>query len=570
MPSLFKRLKERMLVQWALAYLCGAWVVVEASSLVVEQFSLPTVVGQVVSILAVAGFFLVLVIAWYHGEKDRQRVSGPELLIIALLLLISGGVLSMLGGGDSLAEGPSAAVPVPEEDHRPSIAVLPFDNYSPNPEDAYFADGMQEQLVSTLTRIEGLSVRGRTSAMAYKDTPKRIPEIAEEIGVTFILEGSARMAGQKVIVTAQLLDARKDEHLWSNEYDREFSVENVVSVQRDIAQHVAEAVGAELTPEEQQGISESPTESAKAYDLFLQGRVRWWTRSESALQEAMELYQAALAEDSTFALAYAAMAETLAILPQYGGPPSSELLPAAREAARKAKSLAPDLPGAYSASGYIKMMFEWDWDGAEREFRKAIELDPDYATAHQWYSELLGIHGRWDEAITEAGIAVDLEPLSPAPTSIMGYLLAFSGELAESVPWFERGYALSPLHAPAINGLALVYVLLGDYSAARPWWDRAALRDGTDPEVGRLFLAALTDPEMIPEAVRGISTLPDPVIRAQNLILLGKDDEAIAALEQGLEEEGPFMPWIASRPVFERVRGDMRVRNLLRTMNLDG
>jgi TolB-like protein len=269
MPSLLQRLKERKLFQWALAYLAGAWLVFQGIEVLAEPWNLSEAVQRAIHVLLGIGFLVTLVLAWYHGEKGRQRASGVELLILAGILVIAGAAVAALGRLSPEGEGAigqQAGADSKIIDAK-SVAVLPFDNFSPDPNDAYFADGMQEQLISTLSRISGLSVRGRMSVMRYRDNPKPLPEIAAELGVTFIIEGSARIVGDEVSVTAQLIDAGQDEHLWSEEYDREFSVGNILLIHREIAEHVASQLRTELTPEERERIDSNPRQILAQYPI---------------------------------------------------------------------------------------------------------------------------------------------------------------------------------------------------------------------------------------------------------------------------------------------------------------
>lgn len=571
-PPLLQGLKERKLVQWAAAYLAGAWVVFEVVDTVGDRWSLPEVFFQGLFVVLAIGFPITLVIAWYHGEKGRQRVSGPELLMVAALLVVAGVALSILGRGDSEGSPGQVFGIAGLDDGRPSIAVLPFDNFSPNPDDAYFADGLQEQLVFTLSKIGGLSVRGRTSALQYRENPKPLPEIADEIGVTFILEGSARVVSDEVVVIAQLIDARKDDHLWSQEYGRAFSVEDLVSIQRDIALRVAQEVGAVLSPQEEERIAERPTENTEAYGLYLRGRDLWWTRGPGALAQAIELFEAGIAEDPEFALAYAGLAETYAVLSETTVIPSEQILPLARAAVDRALSLAPDLAEAHTASGYIHAAFEWDWDAAEREYLKAIELNPDYPTAHQWYAEMLAMNGRLDEAFAEINVAVALDPRSPAANSVMGVILSLSGKPNEAIQWFQRARAVNPELAWVGWNCGFVYLETGDYVEAASWFDRGAALSGQDPETHRAVITALSDSTKIPEAVRAVREDPDlwPSAKAIFLAYLGQAEEAIAALEQVSEEHSP-MPSVFSpkvSPVYEEIRSLPRFQAVLRRMNL--
>jgi serine/threonine-protein kinase len=219
--SLLTRLKERKLVQWALAYLAGAWVLLEATGFVSDRFAWPEVIVRALTILAGVGFFVVLVLAWYHGEKGRQRVSGPELLMLAALFIVAGVALSFVGPNPASVSEEENALPLPHaDDDRPSVAALPFDNLSPDPDDAYFAAGVHEEILTHLARVAGLKVISRTSVLEYQDADKNLREIAGELGVNHILEGSVRRAGNRLRIAVQLIDALTDEHLWAGSYDR--------------------------------------------------------------------------------------------------------------------------------------------------------------------------------------------------------------------------------------------------------------------------------------------------------------------------------------------------------------
>lgn len=373
-----------------------------------------------------------------------------------------------------------------------------------------------------------------------------------------------------VRVNLQLIDAREDTHLWADSYDRPLSVENLLAIQTEIAQAIASALRATLTTEEVEELQKLPTDNLDAYDCYLRGRYFWHQRSLAAFDSAISYFNQAIFLDPEYARAYAALAESYVLLPEYGGPPIPETLPLARAVADRALALDPDLAEAYSAAGYRRAVFEWDWDAAERDYLRAIELDPDYATAHQWYAELLGIRRRWDEALREARRAVELDPRSPAANLILGVILQYLGRHDEAISLQERALFLVPDWVTCIHDLALSHVLKGDYATAEPLFERLAERTGSDPEAYREYLAALSDPAKVPAAVKALRTpnIFSTISPADYLAHLGQFDEALAVLEQEYEARNPRLPYVSPHPMYDGLRSDPHFQDLLRRMNL--
>ena len=566
--SLLQRLKERKLVQWAVAYLAGAWVIYEVTSTVGGHWKLPDSFFQGLFLILAVGFFIILVLAWYHGEKGRQRVSGPELLMVAALLVVAGAAISFVGKGVGDQGGTAVHSWVAADDQRPSIAVLLCDNFSPKPEDAFRAQGIHEEIMLRLQGISSIRSIGRTSVLQFVEDPRPVNEVASALGVGFLGECSVLKDPEQtqIRVTFQLLDARGTQ-LWAESYDRDLTVANIYEIQGDIAQRVATSVGARLMPTEKNWIGTAPTENLLAYDLYTQGRILWWTRGVEALEQAIELFQRATVLDPDFALAFSGLAETYAILPELKGVPFSDILPLARAAAEKALSLDPDLAEAHTASGYLHAVFEWDREAAERDYLRAIQLNPDYGTAHQWYAELLGASGRWEEALGEIKRAIELDPRSPASNMIMGFLLLYTGRHAEAIQSFERSNAIVPEFPPPCWGLGDSHMLTGDYEEAATWYMRAAALDGSDPQIAPVFLTALSNPERLSQAVQVLKASETENRAAAYLALLGETDEALAALERAFDEHAPYLPWINSIPYYDGIRSDPRFQALLRRMN---
>jgi TolB-like protein/TPR repeat protein len=300
--------------------------------------------------------------------------------------------------------------------HR--IAVLPFVNMSPDPNDEYFADGMTEEIISTVSGISGLRVISRTSVMGYKGTTKKVEDIGRELKAGSVLEGSFRKAGNRIRVTTQLIDVADDEHLWAQNYDR--NLDDIFAVQSDVAKQVAEALRVRILSGEKERVEKKPTESTTAYSLYLRGRYHWNKRGPQDLMKAMECFELSVREDPGFALGYAGQADCAILLRDLWYIDREENLAKAKATLEKALQLDPALAEAHATLGLIYGV-GYDVRKAEEEFRKAIELKPSYATAHQWYFEILLFELRWDEALKEIEKAAELDPLSAIIVHNLGF-----------------------------------------------------------------------------------------------------------------------------------------------------
>ncbi len=307
---------------------------------------------------------------------------------------------------DAKAEA-RAEVPVPVDEHR--IAVLPMANISPDPRDDYFADGLTEELISNISNISELSVISRTSAMTFKGSGKKVSEIGKELDVGSVLEGSVRKAGKRMRITVQLIDVRNEKHLWAQSYDREFG--DVFAVQSEIAKQVAAALRVRILPEETRQLEKKPTTSSEAYSLYLKGRYFWNERTKEGLSKAIEYFKQATKLDPSFALAYSGIADSYAVLGNYYQAPYLEAFEKQKENALKAVQF-DDFSAEAHTSLAAALGNDYNWDGAEREFNRAIELNPNYATAHHWYGIILLRLGNLGKALREASKAQLLDPLA--------------------------------------------------------------------------------------------------------------------------------------------------------------
>ena len=447
-PSLLQRLKERKLVQWAVAYLAGAWVLVEATSLVVGQFHWPELIGQAVTILAVFGFFVVLILAWYHGEKGRQRVSGPELLMVAALLVIAGGLLYLI-------RGPPATSSIRFTrggDNLRVIAVLPFDNYSPNPDHAFFASGVQEDLTSKLGGISTLRVIPGTSVERYRDPANRpsIRQIAAELGVDFLLEGSARIGGDSVRITVQLIEGPAEVHLWSEDFDAAYSPEGFVRVQAEIAQRIAYDLRAEVSPEELAWLEAVPTEDLEALEAYMKGNEAFFEERQLGTMmdefESSQWYRQAIELDGDFALAHARLALSLTWV---SGNPLG--IQEAGRAAERALSLFPGLLEARVAWARYLGRSGQDED-AIRELRLIEQASPNNTLATLSLALFQREAGEFESGLQSLQRAEQHDPRNPLIQRELQYSYIHAHRYNEALDAVAREAALSE----AVPGMGIL------------------------------------------------------------------------------------------------------------------
>ena len=342
----------------------------------------------------------------------------------------------------------------PKQLETTRIAVLPFANMSPDPNDSYFADGMTEEIISTLSGISGLSVISRTSVMGYKGTTKKVKEIGSELEAGSVLEGSFRKAGTKIRVTTQLITVEKDQHVWSQSYDR--NLDDVFAVQTDIAKRVADALRVKVLPPEADRIDKKPTESTKAYAFYLRGRYHWNRRALDEIRKAMEYFERAVKEDSSFALGYVGLADCRLILHNNFGFDSETNLAKAKNELARALELDGILPEAHASLGEL-LDSQFSFKEAEKEFREAIEHKPSYATAHHWYSILLCTQTRWEEALREIEKALELDPFSQVINLNYARYYLWKREYGKALEQLEKTAELDPSFPVTHALLSMIY-----------------------------------------------------------------------------------------------------------------
>ena len=455
-----------------------------------------------------------------------------------------------------------------------SIAVLPLENLSGDPEQDYFSDGMTEAVISELAHIRALKVISRTSVMRYKDTDKTVPDIARELNVDAVVEGSVLRAGDRVRITAQLIEAREDRHLWAKNYERD--LHDVLKLQSDVAQDIAHEIRVSLTEQEKAILTASRSVDPEAHEAYLRGLYHWNKRTEEDLKKSIEYYEKAIEMEPEYAVAYAALSQTYIVLTAWGYASHTESHPKAQKMAEKALKIDDRLAEAHTALGAISEG-EWNWQEAEKEFKRAIELNPNYATGHQWYAEFLSVLGRHEEALTEMKRALELDPLSLIINQNLGIVYFFARDYDSALKQFQKTNELERNFGYTLYYTFVAYFDMGRYEEAIQTYEKMlSLNEATkhlSEQVGRIYEEGGKEGFLrwILDNIEDISPLP--YLMPYNLSMLyarlGEKDEAFKWLEMMYEERYPRLRYIKVMPPFDKIRSDPRYTELLRKMDLE-
>ena len=502
-------------------------------------------------------------------EKDpaRRYQSAQELLTDLERLSLSTSALR----ADLRRRRPSAPGRIK------AVAVLPLENLSGDPAEDYFADGMTDALISSLAKIGALRVISRTSVMLYKGAHKSLPEIARELNVDAVVEGSVMRSAQRVRVTAQLVHAATDRHLWSESYERNMT--DVLALQSDVAQAIAQGVQLKLTPKQKARLKKKTAPlSPAAYEAYLKGRYHWNKRTADGLERAIHYFQEAIGQDRKYAPAYAGLADSYALLGTvpYDSMPPRVAMPRAKEAAVAALSIDETLAEAHASLAYIKLSYDWDFEDAEKEFKRALALNPGYATAHQWYALFLAAMGRTEQAIAEIKIAQNYDPLSVVINTTAALLYNFARQFDQAIEQCQKVLEIYPDFPLAHFERGRAYEQKGLFKEALAEHQKARTFSGGTPQTvmgvgySLALMREVRDARQVLDELREIADRKyvPAIYLAAVFAGLDEKDQAIQWLEKAYQDRSDYLVYIQQEPGFDRLRTEPRFQELVRRIGL--
>ena len=451
LKNFFSELKRRNVYKVAVAYTIVGWLLVQVATQVFPFLEIPNWIVRLVIALVAIGFPIALVIAWAFEitpqgierteVADTMQAAAGQKKHAWIYVVVIGAAISvaLFFLGRYTAQSPESGRPPATAGSLPqkSIAVLPFDNLSEEKGNAYFAEGIQDEILTRLAKVADLKVISRTSTQHFKSAPENLPQIAKQLGVMHILEGSVQKANDQVRVNVQLINALTDAHLWADTFDRKLT--DIFAVETEIAKTIADTLQAKLTGSEKNAISKKPTENPAAHELYLQGRYFWSKRSAANLRKSIDYFNQAIAQDPNYALAYAGLAQAWMVLPAYNGGAPVECKPHAEAAARKALSLDETLSDAVAVLASIKAEYDFDFPDARSEYERAIQLNPNDATARHWFStDCLATTGDHVSELAEMQRAAELDPLSLVINTNLGNAYLHNNRLDEAIAQFRK------------------------------------------------------------------------------------------------------------------------------------
>jgi TolB-like protein/Flp pilus assembly protein TadD len=571
--NFFSELKRRNVYKVAVAYAIVGWLLVQIATQVFPFLEIPTWVVRLVIVAVAIGFPIALVIAWAfeltpEGIKRTEVADGMPAMIgrkkhtWLYVVLVGAAISGALFFAGRYTAGNRAAPPY--DSSSKSIAVLPFDNLSHDPDNAYFAEGVQDEILTRLAKVADLKVISRTSTQKYKSAPDNLREIAKQLGVANILEGTVQKAGDQVRVNVQLISAANDGHLWADIYDRK--VTDIFAAESEIAKTIADTLRAKLTGSEMAAMAKAPTADSEAYELYLKGRFFWNKRTGADLRKAIDYFNQAIAKDPNYALAYVGLADANLLLSNYGAAAPKDSIPQAKAAVKKALELDSNLAEAH-ASAAILAGNDFQFKQSISEFERSIQLSPNYATAHHWFGDgPLMTLGRFDRAVSEGKRAVELDPLALINNADLGWIYINARRYDDAISQLRKTIEIDPrfylaryylgqalqLKGQPKEGMAeyRVAVELNDDPIALAFLGQAYARAGEKTEAQKI-LARLTE--------MAKSHYVSQYSFALVLVALGDKEGAIDALERSYRNgENADLSTVRVDPFMDDLRGHPR------------
>ncbi len=610
MADFLLHLKQRKLVQWAVAYVAFAFALIQGLDVIAQRFGWPDQLEKILILALAIGFLVVLVLAWYHGERGAQKVSSTEIVILALLLAIGGGLLwrfarvSNATGDASIASSPDAAqrnpgktipdsiagaVPSGQQRALPastpvtspgiqasvipakSIAVLPFVNMSGDPKNDYFSDGITEEILDALAQLPNLKVAARTSAFAFKGKAEDLRKVGDVLDVATVLEGSVQKSGDEVRITAQLIDTRNGYHLWSEKYDRKLT--NIFAVEDEISKAIADKLKVQMAGGSGSTLVAQKTVDPRAHDFYLRGLTLLAARS---VGEAVGAFRQAVAIDPDYAQAWAALAEAQALLPAYGPTAMQAANADSLESSQRALTANPNVALAYVAQGMV-YMDQMRWADADGAFRRALALAPGDAEALNQYGQFLEGVGQLEPALVQFDRALQRDPLSGVNGAIRVQLrlILHRDDAATAAARIKAILDAHPESLYVHRSATLIYLNLHRYPEAEAQARAAAVLNGTDPEATVQVIRGIADPALRAQAVHSLETSAgnsglqrDAILHAFFLVQLGERDRALAALEDYATHGNGAIQQLLWFPAFNPIRNDPRFKAVLEKIGL--
>jgi TolB-like protein/Tfp pilus assembly protein PilF len=588
--NLLAELKRRNVYKVAVAYAIVGWLLIQVATSIFPALEIPTWAAKLVIALVALGFPVALILAWafeltaegikrteeVSPNKSIRRKTGRKLIgVIFALIAIAAGFFAFQylrpkTTGATRATAPasvpaSASLAIPDK----SIAVLPFASLSEDKANAYFAEGIQDELLTRLSKIADLKVISRTSTLKFKSAPENLPDIGRQLGVANVVEGSVQRSGDQVRVNVQLIKATTDSHLWADIYDRKLT--DIFAVESEIAKSIAEKLQARMTAPELTAIAKSPTPNQEAYELYLKGRFFWNKRTGANLRKAIEYFNESIGKDPSFARAYVGVADAWSLLPGYGAASPEESMPPAKAAAKKALELDDTLAEAHASLGLI-LLYDFEFDRSVAEFARAIQLDSNYAMAHHWLSSgpLMAL-ADFDRAITAGKRAIDLDPLSLINNADLGWVYCMARRYDEAIAQAHKTLEMDPRFYVARYYLGHALQFSGHLPEATAEYAKAAELDD-DPVVLALLGQAYARSGRTDEARTILARLTEHAkshyVSGYSFAIvflgLGEKGHAMDALERAYRVDAGYdLFLIKVDPILDDLRGDPRFEALV-------